>query len=185
MRETLRNWHEGKLYVQEQLPLAGKVGSVVVIFDADGAAGGEPERYPWRVTWLGENSQESDMAFYASPAGEHLVGPGISRCEYGGFVMSYPPQRMMSVWDDPFFDVARSKAERLLLAALDYAEERMVLYVAERPPRGWFRTVAERMGRQLVYLPLGQLNPGTLKRIRTFHVLDGHHVRAYADQYIR
>ena len=185
VRETLRNWHEGKLYVREQLALGGKVGSVVVVFDVDTAADDAPERYPWRVTWLGEHSQESDMAFYAAPAGEHLVGPGISRCEYGGFVMTHPPRRMMSVWDDPFFDAARNKAERLLLAALDYAEERRVLYVAERAPRPWFRTVAERMGRQLIYLPLGQLNPGTLKRIRTFHVLDGHHVRAYADQYIR
>jgi hypothetical protein len=193
VRETLRNWHEGTLYVREVLALRGRIGAVVVIFDADaparrGAAGaaGEPaERYPWRVTWLGEHSQESDMAFYATAAGEELVGPGISRCEYGGFVMSYPPRRMMSVWDDPFFDAARNKPERLLLAGLDYAEERMVLYVAERPPRPAFRTLAERLGKRLVYLPLGQLNPGTARRIRTFHVLDGHHVRQYADQYIR
>lgn len=201
VRETLRNWHEGKLYVRESLPLRGKVGSVVVIFDADlpgsgaqrtegaSAAALAPvvaaERYPWRVTWLGEHAQESDMAFYATPAGEQLVGPGISRCEYGGFVMSYPPRRMLDVWADPAFDAARSKAERLLLAALDYAEERMVLYVAERPPRRWFHDLAARLGRQLVFLPLGQLNPGTLRRIRAFHVLDGHHVREYAEQYIR
>ncbi len=198
VRETLRNWHEGKLYVREVLALRGRVGSVVVIFDADrpgasergeepadGAADGAAERYPWRVTWLGEHSQESDMAFYATAAGEQLVGPGISRCEYGGFVMSFPPRRMMDVWGDPFFDVARDKAERLLLAGLDYAEERLVLYVAERPPRSGFRSIAERMGKQLVYLPLGQLNPATLKKIRGFHVLDGHHVREYADQYIR
>jgi hypothetical protein len=210
VRETLRNWHEGRLYVREQLPLGGKVGSVVVIFDTDdggpppprpaasGAAaaavvdaGAEAdakagaERYPWCVTWLGEHAQESDMAFYATPAGEQLVGPGISRCDYGGFVMSYPPQRMADVWGDPLFDAARNKAERLLLAALDYAEERLVLYVAARPPRAWFRGVAERLGRRLVYLPLGQLNPATLRKVRSFHVLDGHHVREYADQYIR
>jgi hypothetical protein len=183
VRETLRHWHEGRLYVQEQLPLRGRVGSVVVIFDADPARE-EPERYPWCVTWLGEHSQESDMAFYATPSGEQLVGPGISRCEYGGFVMSYPPRRMADVWGDPFFRAARNKSERLLLAGLDYAVERRVLYVAERPPRPIFRGLAARMGRQLVYLPLGQLNPATLQRIRTFHVLDGHHVRAYAEQYI-
>jgi len=91
----------------------------------------------------------------------------------------------MDVWADPYFDVAGDKAERLLLAGLDYAEERFVLYVAERPPRSLFRSIAERMGKTLVYLPLGQLNPATLKKIRSFHVLDGHHVREYADQYIR
>ena len=76
-------------------------------------------------------------------------------------------------------------AERLLLAGLDYSEERHVLYVAERPPRTWFHGVAERLGKQLIYLPLGQLNPGTVRKIRFFHVLDGHHVREYAEQYIR
>lgn len=185
VRETLRNWHEGKLYVREVLPMAGRMGSVVVIFDADAEAREPDGRYPWRVTWLGEHSQESDMAFYATPCGENLVGPGISRCEYGGFVMSYPPKRMYDVWSDPTFAAARNKPERMLLAGLDYAEERLVLYVAERPPRSWFHSIAERMGKKLVYLPIGQLNPGTVAKIRAFHVLDGHHVREFAEQYIR
>ncbi len=197
VRETLRNWHEKKLYVRETMPMSGKVGSVVVIFDEDREAevrpggrerssepGGE-ERYPWLVTWRGEHNQESDMAFYATPSGEHLAGPGISRCEYGGFVMSFPPQRMFDVWNDPYYEAARSKAERLLLAGLDFCQERMVLYVAERPPRSWFHGLAGRMGKQVVYLPLGQLNPGTLRKIRFFHVLDGYHVREYAEEYIR
>ena len=197
VRETLRNWHEQKLYVRETLSMSGKMGSVVVIFDEDkdgeerrgsgaprGDYGGE-ERYPWLVTWLGEHNQESDMAFYSTLAGEHLAGPGISRCEYGGFVMSFPPQRLFDVWNDPYYEAARSKGERLLLAGLDYSQERMVLYVAARPPRTWFHGLAGRMGKQLVYLPLGQLNPGTLRKIRFFHVLDGHQVREYADEYIR
>ena len=66
------------------------------------------------------------MAFYATPAGEMVVGPGISRCEYGGFVLSYPPLRMVEVWKDRFLNLARSKAERLLLAGIDYSEERLV-----------------------------------------------------------
>jgi hypothetical protein len=188
VRETLRHWHDGRLYVREDIPLSGKVGSVVVIFDedrGDEAKGGAKERYPWMVTWLGEHDQESDMALYATPAGEELVGPGISKCEYGGFVMTYPPQRMVDVWSDPFFDPARSKAERLLMAAIDYSVERHVLYVAEKPPRSWFHTLAERVGRKLIYMPLGQLNPKTLKRVRAFHVLDGQHVRAYSADYIR
>ena len=53
------------------------------------------------------------------------------------------------------------------------------------PEGDTIHTLAARLGRRLVYLPLGQLNPGTLPRIRTFHVLDGHHVREYAEQYIR
>ncbi|MFI5400714.1 MAG: hypothetical protein ACHQZQ_06660 [SAR324 cluster bacterium] len=199
VRETLRHWHERTLYVRDVRPVSGRFGSVVVIFDDDrpprraGTAGGaaqpqaEPavERYPWRVTWLGEHEQESDMALYATPAGDDVIGPGISRCEYGGFLLSYPPLRLTDVWSDPYFEPARSKAERLLMAGLDYSVEKQVLYVAATPPRSWFRGWAERLGRKLVYLPVGQLSPGTLKKIRTFHVLDGQHVREYADQYIR
>jgi hypothetical protein len=198
VRETLRHWHEQTLYVRDVQPLQGRFGSVVVIFDEDrepphsGGRGAalplaEPavERYPWRVTWLGEHEQESDMALYATKAGEDVIGPGISRCDYGGFLLSYPPQRLADVWGDPYFDPARSKAERLLMAGLDYSVERQVLYVAAKPPRSWFRGLAERLGRNLVYLPIGQLSPGTLSKIRSFHVLDGHHVREYAEQYIR
>ena len=61
--------------------VSGEVGAVVVIFDED------PEnRYPWQMTWLGEHSQESDMAFYSTDPYEQLVGPGIPRAEYGGFL---------------------------------------------------------------------------------------------------
>jgi hypothetical protein len=190
VRETLRNWHQGRLYVRDTQPLGGEVGSVVVIFDEDrpprdAAAEGARERYPWRVTWLGEHDQESDMALYATPPGERVIGPGISRCEYGGFLMTYPPRRMFDVWRDPFFDPARSKAERLLMAGLDYSVEPLVLYVAARPARPWFRALAARMGKKLVHVPLGQLSPDTLRKIRTFPVLEGQHVREYAGEYIR
>ncbi len=203
IRETLRNWHEKKLYVREEGRMSGGVGSVVVVFDTDrngrhdarpdarddgpgdGPGDDGMERYPWRVTWLGEHDQESDMAFYATEAGENLVGPGISRCEYGGFVMTYPPMRMIDVWNDPAFQFARDKTETLLMVGLDYAEERNVLYVAEKPPRTWFQTLAGRMGKTVIYLPLGQLDPGTLRKIRSFHVLDGKEVRDHAPEYIR
>ena len=90
IRETIREWAGGKLYVKAERPLKGKVGSVVVIFDPDSPKKGK-EDFPWCVTWLGEHSQESDMAFYGTPAGEVMDGPGISRCQYGGFMLSYPP----------------------------------------------------------------------------------------------
>jgi Mor family transcriptional regulator len=98
--------------------------------------------------------------------------------------MSYPPRRMLDVWSDRVFDVAKTKAERLLLAALDYAEERYVAYVAEKPPRPWLHTLATRLGRQILYIPLGQIPRRTINRIHTFHVLEGQSVREYAKEYI-
>ncbi|UCG13908.1 MAG: hypothetical protein JSU72_05395 [Deltaproteobacteria bacterium] len=184
LRETIRNWHEGKLYVRENRPLTGKVGSVVLIFDEDVPARGQVESFPWRLTWLGEHEQESDMAFYATPAGEQLVGPGISRCQYGGFMLTYPPMRVYDIWQDPYFDLAGSKPERLLLAAIDYCEESQVAYIAAKPPRSWCYTVASRYRKKVIYLPLGMFSPVFLKQIRSFHVLDGHPVREYASEYI-
>ena len=181
VRETLRNWHEGRLYVREQQLIKGEVGAVVVIFDEDQAEG---ERYPWCITWQGEHDQESDMAFYSTPMGEKLVGPGIARCEYGGFMLTYPPGRMFHVFEDPYFEHAESKPERLLLAAVDYSPQRLIVYVAASPPRSALRAVAERFGKKIVYIPIGDLSPVTLKQIRVFHVLDDHRAREYAKEYI-
>ena len=184
LRQTLREWHQGKIYVKENRPLKGKVGSVVVIFDPDYPRKNGEEDFPWRVTWLGEHDQESDMSFYSTPAGEVMDGPGISRCQYGGFMLTYPPLRVYDIWRDHFFNVARNKPERLLMAAIDYCLEKHVVYVASDTPSGWCRSMAAKVGKKIIYLPIGIFSPITIKKMRQFHVLDGHHVRRYAKEYI-
>ncbi len=181
LRETIRNMaHDGRLYVREDNPLRGEVDALLVIFDEKDAQG----RYAFTMTWQGEHEQESDMALYSTPPGEKMVGPGIGRCEYGGFLMTYPPGRLLQVFEDAYFDAAETKAERLLLAAIDYAIGRWIVYVAARAPRSKFVMHARRCGKQVIYVPIGQLSPQTLRRLRVFHVLDGRHVRGYARQYI-
>jgi len=179
MRETIRRWHEGRIYVRQFQKIHGEVGSVVVIFDEDRA-----NRYSYMTTWLGENQNESDMAFYSTFPFDHLVGPGIGRAEYGGFLMSLPPRRMYDVWQDPDYESAETKAERLLLAALDYSIHRYVVYVAAKPPRSLFKTIAGRLGRTIIYVPVGQLSPVALKKIRAVHVLDGYDRREAAGDYL-
>jgi len=180
VRETVRQWHTQQIYVREERRVPGGVGSVVIILDPDidGA------RYPFRMTWLGENDQESDMAFYSTDLLDHVVGPGINRCEYGGLMLSYPPLRVYDVWDDPDYQVARCKPEVLLMAAIDYSLDPHVVYVAAEPPRSALRTYAERRARKIIYVPLGQLSPTSLARIRTFHVLWGKDKRPIAKDYI-
>ncbi len=180
MRETLRNIYEGAIYVREQQRVAGGIGCLVVIFDEDRRS----ERYPYRMTWLGEHEQESDMAFYATDPAENIVGPGICRCEYGGFMLSYPPRRMMDVWRDPDYHTAATGAEALLLAALDYSIEKHVIYAAARPPRSIFKQLAARRDRQIVYIPLGSLSPHKLKQLRILHILAGKDKREVAKDYI-
>ncbi|MFZ4855400.1 MAG: hypothetical protein ACOYL3_03305 [Desulfuromonadaceae bacterium] len=180
MRETIRNIHEGAIYVREQQRAKGGVGCLVVIFDDDRRT----ERYPYRMTWLGEHEQESDMAFYATDPAENIVGPGICRCEYGGFLLSYPPRRMMDVWQDPDYRMAATRSEVLLMAALDYSIEKHVVYVAAKPPRSLFKQMAARQERKIVYIPLGSLSPHKLKQLRILHILSGKDKRAIAKDYI-
>ena len=179
LRETLRNWHQKKIYVHQNQRVSGDVGAVVIIFDED-----RDNRYPYCLTWLGEHQNESDMAFYATDPFDNIVGPGIGRAEYGGLLLSLPSQRMMDVWTDFDYSFAESKPEKLLLAALDYTLERLVVYVASKPPRSTFQSIAGRLGRKIVYIPIGQLSPVALKKLRVMHVLDGHDKRAEAKDYV-
>ncbi|MCU1238566.1 MAG: hypothetical protein JWP63_6533 [Candidatus Solibacter sp.] len=179
LRETIRKWYEGRIYVRHFQKIQGEVGSIVVIFDED-----RDNRYSYMTTWLGENQNESDMAFYSTFPFDNMVGPGMGRAEYGGFLMSLPARRMYDVWQDPDYEFAESKSERLLMAALDYSIHRHVVYVAARPPRTIFKTMASRLGRTIIYIPIGQLSPVSLKKIRVVHVLDGHDKREIAKDYI-
>lgn len=186
VKETIRHLHEKKLYVKARGKPPAGVGSVCIIFNEDQPQENEIyfEKYPWRTTWLGEHEQESDMAFYATDLSSNVVGPGISRCEYGGFMMSYPPRRMHNIWTDPDYEECRTKAEVLLMAAIDYAVKPVVVYVSSTPPRSALKSFARRFGKKIAYIPIGQLSPLTINKLRIFHVLDGHDKREIAGEYI-
>jgi hypothetical protein len=179
LRETLARWHEGRVWVRERGRSPGTAGSVVVIFDDDlhGA-------YPYLMTWLGEHEQESDMAFYATDPTGQVVGPGILRATYGGFMLTYPPGRLFDVWQDPDYGEARTKGEVLVMAAIDYSREKLVVHVAEHPPGAHLKAWASRRGKRLAHLPLGSLSPVALRRIRVVHILAGHATREIAKDYI-
>jgi hypothetical protein len=179
IRETIRNWHQAKIYVRQLDKVTGDVGAVVVIFDDD-----PDDRYQYLTTWLGEHQNESDMAFYSTHPFEHLVGPGIGRAEYGGFLMTLPPRRMFDIWSDPDYEFALNKPERLLMAALDYSVQRMVVYVAAKPPRSIFRSIAAHLNRKIVYIPIGALSPTKLKKLRVVHVLDSYDRRKDAKDHL-
>jgi hypothetical protein len=91
---------------------------------------------------------------------------------------------MADVWTDPDYRMAESRAEVLLLAALDYCAEKTVVHVAAKPPRSVLRQLATRLGLQILYLPIGSLSPSTLRRIRVMHILSGHDKRRIAKEFI-
>jgi hypothetical protein len=59
-----------------------------------------------------------------------------------------------------------------------------VVYVAAQPPRSIFKAIATRASRTIIYIPLGQLSPVSLKKIRVVHVLDGYEKREIAKDYL-
>ncbi|MFV2071801.1 MAG: hypothetical protein ACC742_04005 [Thermoanaerobaculales bacterium] len=180
LRETLLRRHEGRIWVRELGRAPGAAGSVVVIFDEDRESGD----YPYLMSWLGEHEQESDMALYATDPTRQVVGPGIMRATYGGFMLSYPPGRLFDVWRDQDYARAASKPEVLLMAAVDYSLEKLVVQVAAHPPSSRVRDYAASRGRRIVHIPLGSLSPVSLGKVRVLHILAGRDKREIAKDYI-
>ena len=66
-----------------------------------------------------------------------------------------------------------SKPEVLLLAAVDYSSEKLVVHVGPKPPGGRLHSYASAQGKRIMHIPIGSLSPVTLKKIRVVHLLVG------------
>jgi hypothetical protein len=181
LRETLRNWHTGDLYVKELPPSKGGIEVVVMLFDVPA----DPAQYGWRSTWYAEHEEESTLCFFATPHEDGIIGPGIGQSLYGGCMFIFPPRPIPDVWTDPRLEGYESLEERLLAAACFHSQERRVVVVSPKAPSPRWRRLARGFGRQFVYLPLRRFSADTVDRLRRFHVLNGRHVRSYAARYIR
>ncbi len=181
LRETLRNWHTGDIYVKVIPPSRGSLEVVVFLFDVPA----DPKLYSNRATWYAEHVEESTLAFYATDHMKNLVGPGIAQAEYGGALFLYPPRHIPDIWSDPRLDFADTLEERLLAAACFHSCERHVAVVSPKPPSAAWRRLARRFDRKLVHLPLKRFGGQLVERLRRFHVLNGKVVRSYAADFIR
>lgn len=181
IRETLRNWHTGDLYVKVLPPNRGSVEVVAFFFDVPA----DPRKYTHRATWFAEHAEESTLAFYATDPFQNFVGPGIAVSEYGGAMFLFPPRPIADVWSDPRLDFADTLEERLLAASLFHSRERHVVVVSPLPPSAAWRRLAKRFSRKLVHIPLKRFSGSMVERLRRFHVLNGKEVRSYAADFIR
>jgi hypothetical protein len=181
VRETLRNFHLNKLYVKVEPRVTGDVGAVVVVFEDDEDDG----RFPWKITWYAEHENESTLSFYSTPYQENIVGPGVGRALYGGTLFLYPPKNIPDIWTDRTLEKARTSMERLVFGAAMHAHDKYIAYVAPKRPSVRMKAFCDLFGRKLIYLPLTSFSRATLWKMRTFHVLNGRHVRSWAAKYIR
>jgi hypothetical protein len=181
IRETLRNWHTGDLFVKIIPPSRGSIEAVVFLFDVPA----DPQVYVHRTTWYAEHAEESTLAFYATDPMKNLVGPGIAQAEYGGALFLFPPRPIPDIWTDRRLDFADTLEERLLAASFLHSRERHVAVVSSMPPPASWRRLARKYGRKIVHLALKRFSGQLLDRLRQFHVLNGKTVRSYAADFIR
>jgi hypothetical protein len=53
-----------------------------------------------------------------------------------------------------------------------------------KQPRSIFRSIAANLSRKILYVPVGQLSPTKLKKLRVVHVLDSYERRSEAKDYL-
>lgn len=181
IRETMRNWHTGDLYVRIFPPARGTLDCVLMLFDSPA----DPRDYPWRITWHAEHHDESTLSLFATNFMDEMVGPGIGLSRYGGCMFLFPPRPVPDIWSDPRFDFTDTLEERLLAAGLFHSREKHVAVLSHKPPGAGWRRLASRYGRKLLFVPLSRFGAQTIEQLRIVHVLNGQHIRGFAHHFIR
>ena len=181
MRETLRHWHKGDLYVKEIPPSRGRIEIVVFIFDEKP----DPNNYQWRQTWYAEHNEESTLCFFATNYKNDIIGPGLGRATYGGCMMIYPPRPIPDIWKDPRIKIAQTLEEKIIEAAFFHSQEKHVTIVAPCQPKLSWRKLSKNYKKNIIHLPLKRFSNQTIERIRRFHVLNGKQVRSFAKNFIQ
>jgi hypothetical protein len=181
IRDTLRNWHTGDIYVKEVPPSRGTVEIVVFLFEMEPT----PERYSWRQTWYAEHNEESTLCFFATNYMEDMIGPGIGQATYGGCMMMFPPRPIPNIWEDPRLFLSETLEEKLLEAAFFHTREKHVTVVSPGPPRAEWRRMARQYKKRILHIPLKRFSAQTIERVRRFHVLNGKEIRSFASRFIQ
>ena len=181
IRDTLRHWYEGDIYVKVLPPSRGKLDCAVMLFDSPA----DPRDYPWRTTWFAEHEEESTLAFFATDFQKELVGPGIGLGSYGGALFLFPPVPIVDIWLDPRLDFTETMEERVLAAACLHSKCPDIALLSSAPPGAGWRRLAKRFKKKWVHIPLGQFSESTIQQLRMVHVLNGKQVRSYAADFIR
>lgn len=183
LRETIRNYYKKEIYVKEYPKIKGKIGHMVVIFDDENDA-----NYNWNIVWYSEAHDDSDLILYSTEPGMHLVGPGISKCYFGGYASLMPPQGPHDLWQDYAYlkneSVVASYADLLLYSAIFYSEDKYIGYIAPKAPSFTLKELAKTRNVEIIYIPLTTFSSETLRKLRNFHVLGAKRLRDIANDYI-
>lgn len=182
VRETIRRWDRGRLYVRREQTPRGRIGPVVVAWEDN------PVFYPgqWRTTLYAEHQNESEITIVCDPGpGKDIVGPGISRLRYVAMMSVYPARHIPDIWmDRQFSTMWRTVARTLIAAAILLSNEPHIAVVSASPVAKDLLALAQSAGVRVIHLPLTAFSSATLERVRTLHILADKDVRRFADHYI-
>ncbi len=181
IRDTLRNWHTGDIYVKEIPPSRGTIEVVVMLFEMEP----QPDRYTWRQTWFAEHKEESTLCFFATNYMDNMIGPGIGQATYGGCMMIFPPRPIINIWEDPRMLMGETLEEKLLEAAFFHSREKHITVVSPGPPQAGWRRMARQYKKRIIHIPLKRFSVQTIEKVRQFHVLNGKHIRSFATRFIQ
>ncbi len=183
MRETIKNYHEKKVYVKELPKLKGNIGHVVMIFDEM-----HDDDYPCRMVWYSEAHDDSDLIMYSTEPGMELVGPGISKSYFGGYASLMPPMITEDLWRE-YRKIKRSGiiqncADFLLFMAIEYSIDKYLVYTAPNKPSALLYDEAKNRNVEIIYIPLATLPNETINKLKQFHILGDKRIRDIANRYI-
>lgn len=181
IRDTLRHWYEGDIYVKDIPPNRGSLDCAVMLFDSPA----DPRDYPWRATWYAEHKNESTLCFFATAFESEPVGPGICLATYGGAMFLFPPVVIPDIWSDPRLNFTATLEERLLAAACLHSEQPRIALLSSQPPGPAWKQLASTYKKSWIHIPLAQFSDSTVQQLRMVHVLNGKQVRSYAADFIR
>lgn len=181
IRDTLRNWHTGDIYVKEIPPSRGTIEVVVMLFEMEP----QPDRYNWRQTWFAEHKEESTLCFFATNYMDNMIGPGIGQATYGGCMMIFPPRPIINIWEDPRLIMGETLEEKLLEAAFFHSKEKHITVVSPGPPKASWQRMARQYKKRIIHIPLKRFSVQTIEKVRQFHVLNGKHIRSFATRFIQ
>lgn len=181
IRETVRHWYDGDIYVKVLPPNRGRMDCAVMLFDTPA----DPREYGWRTTWFAEHQNESTLAFFATNFADQPVGPGICLANYGGAMFLYPPVAIPDIWHDPRLEFATTLEEQIIGAACLHSQCPHIALLSPAAPGLAWRQIAKKFKKKLVHLPLARFSDSTVQQLRMVHVLNGKDVRSYAADFIR
>ncbi len=174
-RETIRNFHESKIYVKKVPRLKEEIGALIVQFVEE-----QDEEYDHHSVLYAEHEKESDIAIVSTSPGDIIIGPGITRIKLAAVISVFPP----TGYAIPIPEGEGDLTARLLLTAMRMATSKVLLLVSPRPPKPYHKQFVESEGFKLIYLPMANLSKSTLHRLRIFHLLAHPDLRDIAREYI-